>query len=292
MVITSHLKYTFRTAFFVLGILSGVFAQEPAAHRGYAISHETSEIKKEKTVSREASAAVAAQEERLTPLQQQARTYRAQGAQFQRIGNLDEAMAFYQKALEVDPAYAVACNDLGVIYEAKGLTDRAEKCYLMAIQIDPVYASPYANLALLCEGKRDLVMAAFYWGKRAALGDPADPWTAKAKQRFEDVRLVLGDSSLSLHEQEVLEFMSQTTARKTAVKEAEYEKVTRSKPAIVKKDPSLQQAKDLFWQAHVEYEAGNYEEALKKAVDAYLLDPENKNITDFIDKLQTMLLLK
>ena len=97
---------------------------------------------------------------KLTVIQNQARTYRDQGLYLQRVGRLDEAMALFQKAIELDPGYAVAFNDLGVVYEAKGMPARAEQSYLRAIEIDPDYLSPYSNLAIYYENTRDLEKAA------------------------------------------------------------------------------------------------------------------------------------
>ncbi|MDD2679930.1 MAG: tetratricopeptide repeat protein [Candidatus Omnitrophica bacterium] len=122
---------------------------------------------------------------------QQARMYRSEGFQFQESGDLASALKLYQKAVEIDPAYAVVQNDLGVLYEAQGDTDRAEESYLKAIKADPDYAGAYTNLALLYENKRELEKAAYFWRKRVELGNPDDFWTWKAGQRLEDINLTL-----------------------------------------------------------------------------------------------------
>lgn len=119
----------------------------------------------------------------------QAQQYRQAGLEKQRIGNLAEALSLYQKAIVIDPGYAVAYNDLGVIYEAMGFPERAEESYLKSLKIDPGYLSAYSNLALFYENQRDLEKAAFYWGKRAQIGSPDDPWTQKASCRFKDIRI-------------------------------------------------------------------------------------------------------
>jgi len=91
----------------------------------------------------------------------QARKYREEGLENQRLGNLPAAMTLYQKAIALDPTYAVAYNDLGVIYEAAGYPDRAKESYFKAIKIDPSYLGSYTNIALLYEEQRDLERAAF-----------------------------------------------------------------------------------------------------------------------------------
>lgn len=128
-------------------------------------------------------------QESLEGLHLQARQYREAGLEKQRIGNLSEAMSLYQKAITVDPGYAVAYNDLGVIYEALGSPERAEESYLKSLKIDPAYSSVYTNLALFYENQRDLDKAAFYWDKRAQIGSLDDPWTQKAANRFKDIRM-------------------------------------------------------------------------------------------------------
>ncbi|MBM3243501.1 MAG: tetratricopeptide repeat protein, partial [Candidatus Omnitrophica bacterium] len=153
--------------------------------------------------------------EELSALQEQARSYRQEGIQAQDIGDLDTAMKLYQKAIEVDPVYAVAYNDLGVIYEAKGMPDRAEESYLKAIRIDPYYLSTYTNLALLYEEKRELSKAGYCWKKRAELGDVNDPWTQKARKRLEDIRLTLSPKPMQeSREQDVLKLMKDVANEK------------------------------------------------------------------------------
>ena len=173
------------------------FAQEAdskVTNRGYIESRDIPESKKETVIFKESTPsaqASKAQEIPLTGLQKQARAYRDEGLRAQEIGNLEQAVIWYQKAIELDPAYAVAYNDLGILYEAGGAMDRAEGSYLKAIKVDPTYMSPYTNLAIFYENKRDLDKAAFYWKKRADLGSPFDPWTQKARQRLNDINVVL-----------------------------------------------------------------------------------------------------
>ncbi|MBU1124401.1 MAG: tetratricopeptide repeat protein, partial [Candidatus Omnitrophica bacterium] len=123
----------------------------------------------------------------LSPLQSQAREYRSQGLEMQQVGNLEGAMSFYQKAVELDPGFAMAYNDLGILYEAVGDLDRAESCYLRAVNLDKEYVSPYSNLALLYENKREFRKAAYYWEKRIEVGSSDDIWTKKAEARLDDL---------------------------------------------------------------------------------------------------------
>lgn len=211
----------------------------------------------------------------LTQSQKQARLYRAEGLEYQRVGDLDRAMNLYQKAIVLDPLYAVAYNDLGIIYEAKGNPEQAKECYLKATQVDPHYLSPYSNLALFYENKRDLHTAALYWKKRAGLGSSHDPWTVKARQRLNDIETVVGEETVAFREQDIIGFMKEVATQKIAIKS--------DAKALAKK--SLVKAK-------LSYKRKDWLTALKEAIDAKSLDPDNQEIEDFIDKVKIKLLEK
>jgi Tfp pilus assembly protein PilF len=48
-----------------------------------------------------------------------------------------EALYRWEKAVELDPTYAAAFNDLAVAYEHEGLFDKARQAYTKALQLDP-----------------------------------------------------------------------------------------------------------------------------------------------------------
>jgi Tfp pilus assembly protein PilF len=52
-------------------------------------------------------------------------------------GLWNEAAFRWEKAVELDPTYAAAWNDLGIAYEQQGKFDLARKAYEKALQIDP-----------------------------------------------------------------------------------------------------------------------------------------------------------
>ncbi len=196
-------------------------------------------------------------QENLDELHKQARKYREAGLENQRVGNLAEAMSLYQKAVTVAPDYAVAYNDLGVIYEAMGSPERAEESYLKTLKIDPAYSSVYTNLALFYENQHDLEKAAFYWGKRAQIGSPDDPWTQKASSRLKDIR-ISKQPVADQREQEVLGLM---TDNKTL-------------------------AQDHFQRAKDSFKRGDLATAIKEAMDAQNLDKDNPEIGAFIEKAE------
>ncbi|MFH1198641.1 MAG: tetratricopeptide repeat protein [Candidatus Omnitrophota bacterium] len=205
-------------------------------------------------------------------MKKEAMAYRAQGVEQQRAGNLEAAMSFYQKALQFNPIYAAPYNDLGIIYEANGDIERAGQSYLKAITIDPNYTSAYSNLALLYENNRDLDKAAYYWGKRVELGDPADPWTEKARQRPQDIKISLAGSS-NERENNVLSMVTDVNKQK------ELERTDDK--ALANK--YLNKARQL-------HRKGDNSTALKVAIDAQQLDPTNDEIEKFIEDLQLRIL--
>ncbi len=266
----------------VLAVPHLVFSQQStreSGNYGYIERSNVPETKKGTVIIENAGTAQEPlqRDSNLSELQKQARAYRSQGWEMQQIGNLEAAISLYQKAIELDPSYAVAYNDLGVIYEANGAVDMAEDNYLKAIKIDPNYLSPYANLALLYENKRDLEKAAFYWKKRADLGPPLDPWTQKARQRFNDIIAVqrLEIASPQSREQEVIGLTKDIIQRKDAQRENDREL-----------------AKELFEKACLSYQKQDDASALQEAVSAQLLDPSNRDIEKFIEKVQHRALSK
>ncbi len=77
------------------------------------------------------------------------------GVAYAHLGRQDEAIAAYHKAIELDPKYTAAYNNLGNVYRDLGRQDEAIVAYHKAIELDPKYASPHNNLGylLLKEGQ-------------------------------------------------------------------------------------------------------------------------------------------
>ncbi len=48
-----------------------------------------------------------------------------------------EAIYRWERAVELDPTYAAAFNDLAIAYEHEGMLDKARKAYDKAIELDP-----------------------------------------------------------------------------------------------------------------------------------------------------------
>jgi protein O-mannosyl-transferase len=68
------------------------------------------------------------------------------GTALSQKGNVDEAIGHFQKALQIDPDYAEAHNNLGLALFQKGNVDEAIAHYQKALQINPDYAEVHNNL--------------------------------------------------------------------------------------------------------------------------------------------------
>jgi tetratricopeptide (TPR) repeat protein len=70
-------------------------------------------------------------------------------------GKLEKALAYYKRAIQINPRYAPAFNNLGVVYAKKGLYDKALMNYKKAQSLDPEYTAVHMNLGIafvkLCE---------------------------------------------------------------------------------------------------------------------------------------------
>lgn len=117
-------------------------------------------------------------------LREEALGYRSQGYEAQRRGDEAGALAFYQKAAALDPSYAVAHNDVGVLLERQGRLEEAGRSYRQALTLEPDYLEAHMNLAMLYERLGNTDQAITHWLKSYQSGDPHDPRTARAHKRL------------------------------------------------------------------------------------------------------------
>ena len=68
-------------------------------------------------------------------------------------GQVDEAIAHYQKALKIKPDYAEAHNNLGQALADRGEVDEAIAHYQKALEIKPDYVAAHNNLGLALAGR-------------------------------------------------------------------------------------------------------------------------------------------
>jgi type IV pilus assembly protein PilF len=62
-----------------------------------------------------------------------------------------EAIYRWEKAVELDPTYAAAYNDLAIAYEHEGQLDKARKAYEKALEIEPNNSQIRQNYELFKE---------------------------------------------------------------------------------------------------------------------------------------------
>ena len=81
----------------------------------------------------------------LTGCQSESEKHLYQGAANYRAGNLEQAIADYTKAIELDPDFAVAYNTRGFAYANSGDLEQAIADYDKAIELNPDLAVAYTN---------------------------------------------------------------------------------------------------------------------------------------------------
>jgi len=187
-----------------------------------------------------------------------AEEYRLKGFEAQKNGDLDKALSWYVKAAELGTKDAAVYNDIGVIYEQLGVADKALSNYQQSLKIDSQYLPVYSNLAYLYKKRGDYNQAAFYFKKRIEMGNPADPWTDRAKEELSVLGQKIPGLKKWLIEQEAIDLNREMTKKARA---AFYRRVFISKEHF---------KKGQTWQAQK-----RYREALEEYNLALSLTPDN-----------------
>lgn len=260
-----------------------------------------------------------AQGEKLSLIQNEARLYREMGLESQNEGELQEALAYYQKAIAMDPQYPLTYNDAGVVLEGMERPDLAKIMYLKAIEVAPNYPDSYSNLAIIYENEGNYTDAVTCWMKRATLGPPNDPWAEAARRRIGDIAKAYpqayglssqqyqqGARRLSAKAEEVpFSYEAETPSSQSALTYLKPQYPLSEQPTIAYQDFSAAQgiaraggsssenktrASNYLMQARENFDAGNYVVALKEATVAEYLDPENSEVSSFVEEIRKKLL--
>lgn len=104
-----------------------------------------------------------------------------------RRNRFKEAERYYRKALEVDANYPLAHFNLGNLFDEMGDTRRAFEHYQKALELDRGYADAYFNLALLCERVGDPLKAVMHWKTYLRL-DGTSSWAEIARRQLERLK--------------------------------------------------------------------------------------------------------
>ncbi len=122
---------------------------------------------------------------------QAAEALMAQGMDLHDGGNLDEAIEAYRRAVDTDPTFVIAHNNLGMVYIDKGELPEAVAALKRAVRADPDYAEAYNNLGYVHRKLKDDARAAAYYEKFLEL-DPEVDDASKIRQWMEKTRAQVG----------------------------------------------------------------------------------------------------
>ena len=92
----------------------------------------------------------------------------------------------YRRAIEVDPRYALAYFDLGNVLDETGRVAEAIQTYNTALQLAPTYADAHYNLALAYEKVREPRKALKHWRAYVKL-DTTGPWSVHARNQIQRI---------------------------------------------------------------------------------------------------------
>ena len=88
------------------------------------------------------------------------------------LGNPDQAVRYYRRALDIDPGYAEPHNNLGVLLAGRGELDGAAKHFRAALKTDPDHARANNNLGIALGSRGEFEPALLHF-RRALAADPA-----------------------------------------------------------------------------------------------------------------------
>jgi cellulose synthase operon protein C len=125
-------------------------------------------------LQKDAGTAVGLYDEILEAEQGSPKLWCERGVAIHQQGQHAEAAASYRRALAIDPAYAIAHNNLGVALYHGGDADAAIDCFRAALAAQPSFVKAWLNLALLLSrGKRlQLALEAY---RQALTIEPEQP---------------------------------------------------------------------------------------------------------------------
>ena len=92
----------------------------------------------------------------------------------------------YRAAIDIDPRYALAYFDLGNVLDETGRVAAAIQAYNTALQLAPTYGDAHYNLALAYEKVREPRKALKHWRAYVKL-DTSGPWAVHARNQIQRI---------------------------------------------------------------------------------------------------------
>ena len=92
----------------------------------------------------------------------------------------------YRRAVQVDPRYALAYFDLGNVLDETGRIEEGIQTYTTALQLAPTYADAHYNLALAYEKIKQPRKALQHWCAYVKL-DSTGPWSIHARNQIQRI---------------------------------------------------------------------------------------------------------
>ena len=92
----------------------------------------------------------------------------------------------YRKAIAIDERYALAYFDLGNVLDETGRVAEATQAYNTALQLAPTYGDAHYNLALAYEKTREPRKALKHWRAYVKL-DTSGPWAVHARNQIKRI---------------------------------------------------------------------------------------------------------
>ncbi len=224
-----------------------------------------------------------------THLGDRPQTHNTIGLAHASAGRYAEAVASYDRAVELAPAYAKAWNNRGLALEGSGDRDAALASYVTASELDPLLATAPNNIGALLWRDGDLESAAV-WFERAVA---ADAWLPEAQYNLASVLARLGRA-----EEAEIAYESAVRARPTFAEAwHDYgrllEDLGRMSEAIgayqraVIIDPRSAEARNSLGIALAR--SGQYREAIMELEAALQLAPGDPNLTANLRTVRTLM---
>jgi predicted O-linked N-acetylglucosamine transferase (SPINDLY family) len=91
------------------------------------------------------------------------------GLALQGLGRLDEGIASFTRAIELDAGHCEALNNLGYALKDQGRLEKAAARLRQALVLRPDYADAYINLGNVCEAQGQIEQAVAHYRRAAAL---------------------------------------------------------------------------------------------------------------------------